>query len=378
MRGLAQNVYLLGLVMACSESKPQDPIDSGVPAIPYQDLGVMADEDAAVSPDAGIWPDAESAEAGFKDATTAIDSGLHQDAALTDSGPSAEARCRATFSQVGPFQNVNALLPSERRHVYRSWLSGDLLSLYLTVEMPHDLNSALFSDDIFVLSRSSTTGAFQQIIRSNLDTANTSGNESHERDLTYVSGINRFWYVEATVEPRESHEQLSLISVRLTDPAHPEAFDNFLTENLNLSEANQGDSIRSPALTPDGLVMVAAKRSPIDRSYSLYQYRRNSLTESFDEGQLLTVSSTGATDLEPWLSDDGLQLLYRSGGEGGNDIYCAWRNTISEPFTDRQVFGRNSVSSLLTHEYAPFLRDGHLYFIRQEPAGLGQLYRASP
>jgi hypothetical protein len=354
------------LVLACTDTPAQIASDATINPSgdtgPAHDSGPGPDEDTGVDAvmDAGVFADAEPKDFGPRppDAT------VPEDVGTVDAGPSAEDRCRVHFSPVEEYAEINSLLPVAHRRALQAWMSADYRNLYLTIEMPNDLTPGWFSDDIYVLTRTATSGPFQQGRRLNLDVASLFANESHERGLKYVAGQDRYWYAEGTVVGSSGGARHILMSVRIPDPAHPESFDDFRVEHLNLSEVNQAENIRSPALTPDGLLMIAAKQVPPNRRQDLYEFRRNRVEDPFDEGQALTVNSTVAMDESPWISDDGLQLVFQTNRMQSVDLFCAWRSSISEPFQGPIPFGGPQMSPESSHEMSPFMIDGDVYFIR--------------
>lgn len=366
-------------VAACDSDRGNEFADGGGLKKSEADAGMRPSPDSAGEPmvDSGAWPDAHLQ---IDAAPSRPDAGFQQDAAAVDAGVSAEQRCRQTFNQVEPYEDIDTLLPSESRRTLQAWMASDYLRLYVMAEMPNDLNSSWWSKDMFVLTRNSTTGPFQQASRLNLDVANLFGNETNESGFSYVAGLDRYWYVEGTVEGAASREVHMIMSVRMPDPAQPEAFDDFQVEHLNLSEVDRDAELKGPALTPDALTMIAAKKVAGPERYDLYQFRRTRSDDVFDEGQALTVNSTSASDQSPWLSDDGLQLVFQTKRAGQFDLACAWRESVSESFQGQVLFDGINVSSDSTHEVSPFMLDGNLYFIRVYFQGNGrtELVRASP
>ena len=373
-------VWVCGLacLFACSEEKSETAPDAA-PTV-YADAIVPVEMDAEVKMDTGesVRPDAGfddvDSGAGFPDA----DPPPVPDAGQVDAGPTPEQRCRVVYSRTEEYADINSLIPAGYRWILQAALMPDYQRLYLTVEMPNSLQATWFSDDVFVLTRSATTGPFQAATRLNLDVQTLFANESHESDIQYISGLDRYWYTESRALGRSPGREVdTLMSVSLADPAMPAAFNDFRVEHLNLSPVNQTEEFKGAALTPDGLTMVAAKYT--ERRYDLYEFRRNRVEDSFDEAIRLTVSSTGADDVDAWLSDDGLQLLFASNRNQSYDIFCAWRDTRNGPFQGAIVYGDIRDNPDLTGEYSPFLLNDELFFIRLIPAmRASELYRAIP
>ena len=333
--------------------------DAGNQAEPT-DAGIKNDEDSGVSDsgadevDAGvIYPDAET----------------FPDAEISDTGPSPQSRCRVTYSGLVQYADYEPLIPMNHSWIYQASLSRDLKHMYLTVLLPHSTESGWLSDDIYVLTRTGTSGPFTSSQRANLDVDSVFGNESNERDFSYVPSLDRFFYVEATAGGNRSQIVNTIMSVRQPNPMTPEFFDDFLVESLNLDEVDQTANFRMPSLTNDGLVMVATLQPRFgSEPDNLYEFRRSSLTDGFQPAQRLSISSDLADDYYPWLSEDGLQLIFTSNRDPlGNKLYCSWRNGLDQPWQGPIPYGQIPEANVQTHDFSASLVGGELYFVRVYP-----------
>ena len=291
------------------------------------------------------------------------------DAEISDTGPSPQSRCRVTYSRVVQYANFEALIPMERQRIYQASLSSDLRKLYMTVELPNAVDSSWYSDDLYVLTRTGTSGPFTASERANLDVDSIFSNESHERDFRYVPSLDRFWYTESTPGGSELQIINTLMSVRQPDPLAPAEFDDFQVENLKLAEFDQTENFRMPSLTSDALTMVATKFPRFTaRRYDLYEFRRSSNQADFELAERLAISSDTADDRYPWLSDDGLQLIFTSNRDPlGNKLYCSWRNGLDQPWQGPIPYGQIPEAAVLTHDFSASLVGGELYFVRVYP-----------
>ena len=155
----------------------------------------------------------------------------------------------------------------------------------------------------------------------------------------------------------------------LQDPLAPAEFDDFQVENLKLAEFDQTENFRMPSLTSDALTMVATKFPRFTaRRYDLYEFRRSSNTADFELAERLAISSDTADDRYPWLSDDGLQLIFTSNRDPlGNKLYCSWRNGLDQPWQGPIPYGQIPEAAVLTHDFSASLVGGELYFVRVYP-----------
>lgn len=104
-----------------------------------------------------------------------------------------------------------------------------------------------------------------------------------------------------------------------------------------------------PTLTDDELELYYTSKK--DGSRDLYVAKRNSVDEPFrDVEKLAAPINSGGTDSGPYVSGDGLDLLFssiREGNVGHRDLYHASRDSRDAPWGEPQWLGPviNSVSS---------------------------------
>lgn len=138
---------------------------------------------------------------------------------------------------------------------------------------------------------------------------------------------------------------------------------------------NGTDSDGTPFLTKDGLTLFfhsTRAGGPGDRD--IWQATRSALGEAWSNVALVPVINSGSTDHLPFVSDDGLVLLFssnRSGGSGASDLWEARRTSTSVPFgVPAPLEGINTSSD----ETSPQLSSNglELYFSSDRPGGVGE------
>ncbi|MFO1054558.1 MAG: hypothetical protein U1F36_20235 [Planctomycetota bacterium] len=91
----------------------------------------------------------------------------------------------------------------------------------------------------------------------------------------------------------------------------------------------------SPTLSADGLTMWFASSRSGGAEWEIYETTRASTAQPFGTPVLSGVSMVGATDTDPFVSHDGLELYFcstRAGGQGNFDILRATRPSTAAPF----------------------------------------------
>jgi hypothetical protein len=109
-----------------------------------------------------------------------------------------------------------------------------------------------------------------------------------------------------------------------------------LGTNVNTAAFEQ----TAAALTPDGLVLVFQRDppgpTPTDSpEMDLFEARRASVDEPFGAVTPMPPAIDSYSAFTPWISPNGLMLLFsstRPGGKGREDIWVATRSSLSEPF----------------------------------------------
>jgi hypothetical protein len=170
------------------------------------------------------------------------------------------------------------------------------------------------------------------------------------------------------------------VRVRVIDDgglATPSDLVDFL-EPVNLgSVVNTGANDVAPTLSADGLTLYFhSNRAGGSGGADIWQATRPSLTGEFSSPTNLGgVINSGAAETAPAISSDGLSLFFssnRAGGNGSWDLYVATRTSTSEPFGAPVNLGTGVNTNL--PEFAPAISaDGlSLYFQRRnDPGGLG-------
>jgi hypothetical protein len=88
---------------------------------------------------------------------------------------------------------------------------------------------------------------------------------------------------------------------------------------------NSADDERQPVLSSDSLHIYFMSNHG-SSGYRIVEATRNSVTGGFAPPAAVAGLASGAGDISPWLSTDGMQIYFgsgRAGGLGGNDIYVA-------------------------------------------------------
>ena len=126
-----------------------------------------------------------------------------------------------------------------------------------------------------------------------------------------------------------------------------------------------------PSITDDGLTLFFSRSDPdVDDSADLYLVKRDDAADDFVEAEKLPEPIQSAfTDDQPWISGDGLLLLFvsnRPGGAGAADIWVAAREVPDEPFptpVNLNDFWPGSLVNSPLEESRPFLSDDRLTLV---------------
>lgn len=128
-------------------------------------------------------------------------------------------------------------------------------------------------------------------------------------------------------------------------------------------------SAGDPAISADGLTMVAISGSPAD----LVLAKRENLTAQFSAPQTLTALNSDTADVAPCLSSNGLTLYFasdRTGGRGGYDLYESNRPTVDDNFS--QVARMRQINTSSDETDPTVSADGlTLYFAGNRAGGRG-------
>jgi hypothetical protein len=105
-----------------------------------------------------------------------------------------------------------------------------------------------------------------------------------------------------------------------------------------LATLNSSADETDPFMSADGLRLVFS--SARVASYDLYETTRPDRTSAFGAPTPIAELNTASDDLSPTLSADGLEMFFssnRPGGPGGFDVYSAHRPAIDQPFGTAQL-----------------------------------------
>lgn len=127
--------------------------------------------------------------------------------------------------------------------------------------------------------------------------------------------------------------------------AQRERLDTSWNQPQNLGPAiNTEQWETGPSMTRDMLELYFTSKKSGDSGRDIYVARRDSIGAPFGEVKKIADSTvnTEYTDSGPYISYDGLVLVFssdRPGGEGERDLYIATRTSRDEPFRGAQSLG---------------------------------------
>ena len=144
----------------------------------------------------------------------------------------------------------------------------------------------------------------------------------------------------------------------------------------NLTGVNTAYVEGSPSLSADALTLYFSSNRPGGQgSLDLWQATRADVSSPFGGAVNLGATLNGSsTDTHPWISTDGLSLLFassRAGGQGNYDLWTATRAAVGDAFGAPLNLGPTVNTSY--RESRPCLSaDGlDLYFTTNRPGGQG-------
>jgi serine/threonine protein kinase len=159
------------------------------------------------------------------------------------------------------------------------------------------------------------------------------------------------------------------IAERLTSPNYK------WSEPVNLgSIVNRDKKDEQPTVSADGLCLIF--QSNRTGAGDLYEARRQGLDEPFGPPVLLRSLNTGAYEMKPWLSADGLLLLFDSSAprdmpQGGADLFQARRANRNAPWQPPTNLGAR-VNSAGPDHFARLSPDGLTLYFSSDRKDLGQ------
>jgi WD40-like Beta Propeller Repeat len=232
------------------------------------------------------------------------------------------------------------------------------------------------TEDIFVATRSARTNDFSiATLVAGVNAGDT------EEGTPFISADNRSLYFFSTrPDPNApgdrdlwvAHRPLSIDAVS-TGPSNAGPFS---APSL-VADVNTAELEHLPRLTPDGLTLmfVSGRDSP-NLSSNIWQARRESLDEPFDEASELPGVNSNARDEGFWLSADSLTVFFASNRlvQEDMDIWVATRPDASSAFGEAENLDVVNTSGL---ELDPALTlDGFELFFASDRSGTMQLYRS--
>ncbi len=144
----------------------------------------------------------------------------------------------------------------------------------------------------------------------------------------------------------------------------------------NLTNVNTIYSESGPCLSPDGLTLYFTSDRPDGQgNLDLWHATRPDLFSPFDEASNLGATLNGSShDAHPWISTDGLTLMFasaRSGGEGNYDLWISSRVTTDDAFGYPSNLGE-AINTPYRESRPCLSSDGlDLYFTSDRPGGEG-------
>jgi hypothetical protein len=80
------------------------------------------------------------------------------------------------------------------------------------------------------------------------------------------------------------------------------------------------------------VAIVATLQDGVTADYDLYEMRRDSTDAAFVLHSRLSVVNGATEEFDPWLSPDGLHLVFHSNRDGNDDLFYTSRSTLAEEF----------------------------------------------
>jgi hypothetical protein len=146
-----------------------------------------------------------------------------------------------------------------------------------------------------------------------------------------------------------------------------------------LAGVNSAETDQNPWLSPDGLTLVFdSTRSAGFGQANLWMATRSSSSDTFGTPSEVPGVNSDAVDEGATLSADQLEIFFdsnRPGGAGNLDIWRAQRDRIGEPFG--APLPLDSVNSFGDELDLALTLDGTELFFSSERAGVYQIYRSS-
>ena len=163
----------------------------------------------------------------------------------------------------------------------------------------------------------------------------------------------------------------SAVKERIFVATRPDRGTTF-SKAVALSEVNSTSGEGNPCISNDGLTLYFYSARPGGLGSSdVWSASRSSSTGSFGTPTPLAAINGASEDRFPWISADGLALLFSSTRSGAGDIYLATRSKPSGDFSPPSSL--DGVNGPTTREdRAALSNDGlTIYFASDRPGGVG-------
>ncbi|MHC4312577.1 MAG: LamG-like jellyroll fold domain-containing protein, partial [Planctomycetota bacterium] len=229
---------------------------------------------------------------------------------------------------------------------YSPFLSFDGLSLYFA----RGMNSSYYYLRIFEATRQQPYGPFTSV-------SQVLSSTNQHVFCPWVSPDNlRMYYFAQTENP-------ILWQLKVSERA---SVNDPWSAGSDISELNQLGKVQAPTLTADELIIFFDSPDiPGEGGYDLWMASRPDMNSPFDEVTNLSELNTATNDGGPYVTSDGLTLLFHSNRNGPYQLFRATRQSLSEPFGNIEHLsafdtpGGDSVSPNLSSDGSA------LYFTRQ-------------
>ncbi len=136
------------------------------------------------------------------------------------------------------------------------------------------------------------------------------------------------WFAGGEIVDIESDQETILPSEVLTASTWGWGEPKNLGLHVNTSADDYG-----PAISPDGLeLIVPSRREGGQGDYDLWSFKRSSRDQHWNEGSAITLVNSPHSDAYPFLSSDGLMLLFTTSRNGENELFASSRRSTNEPW----------------------------------------------
>jgi hypothetical protein len=146
-------------------------------------------------------------------------------------------------------------------------------------------------------------------------------------------------------------------------------------ENLMALNSPALDLPRPPGLH-DGVMPLSSQRDQAIVYWTYFSTRATPAAPFGAPAAIPELSFTKQSTVDAFLTDDGLTMFYSSSApDGAGDLFVAWRQTTSDPFTLSAPLDELNTAHA---ERDPWLSpDGQRFFFTSDREGLLQIYEAA-